>query len=115
MIRGSIGLLEANPIFMNPVTSGSTQSISNEDYKKRVAMLEKPWADCSVEEKLEKIREELTQQSHMSWSINNLQNEVSKLKEHNHKDGKVVVPLNSNSLNGVGSIGGLASRRNILA
>ena len=45
---------------MNPTTSATlTGSIGNEDYKKRTAILEKPWADCSVEEKLEKIKEEL--------------------------------------------------------
>ena len=80
-----------------------------------MALLEKPWADCSVEEKLEKVKEELIQLGHMSWSISNLQHEVSKLREHDHKDGKIVVPLNGSALNGVGSLNGITSRRNNLS
>lgn len=95
--------------------ASSPISNSNEEHKKRLAILEKPWADCSVEEKLDKVREELVQLGHITWSISNLQNEVAKLKEHDHKDGKVVIPLNANVLNGLGSIGGLAQRRNNLA
>ena len=51
----------------------------------------------------------------MSWSIKNLQNEIDKLKEHDHKDGKVVIPLNANVLNGLGSLTGSVQRRNNLA
>ncbi len=101
---------------MNPTTSGTVAgAIGNEDYKKRMAILEKPWTDCSVEEKLEKLKEELIQLGHMSWSINNLQNEITKLKEHDHKDGKIIIPLNASAPNALGSIGGLASRRNNLS
>jgi hypothetical protein len=49
--------------------------------------------DCSVDEKLEKIKEELLQLGPLSWSINNLQTEITKLKEHDHKDGKIVIQL----------------------
>jgi hypothetical protein len=100
---------------MNPISGTVSGTISNEDYKKRMAILEKPWTDCSVEEKLEKVKEELVELGHMSWSINNLQSEITKLKEHDHKDGKIIVPLHASALNGLGSIRGLASRRNNLA
>ena len=99
---------------MNQVPSGFSP-LSSEDYKKRQAILDKPWKDCSVEDKLEKVREELIQLGHMSWSINNLQTEIAKLKEHDHKDGKLVLPLNAVALNTLGTLGGLASRRNNLA
>jgi hypothetical protein len=99
---------------MNPTTSGAVKdSISNEDYKKRMEILEKPWADCSVDEKLEKIKNELIELSHMSWSINNLQNEIAKLKEHDHKDGRIIIPINRSALNGLGSIGSVSRRNNL--
>jgi hypothetical protein len=98
---------------LNPTASGAVAGpISNEEFKKRMAILDKSWADCSVEEKLEK---ELVQLGNMSWSINNLQNEITKLREHDHKDGKLVIPLNGSALNAIGSSVGLASRRNNLA
>jgi hypothetical protein len=98
---------------MNPTTSRA--SISNKDYKKRMAILEKPGADCSVYEKLEKVKEELIQLGNMSWSINNLQTEITKFNEHDHKDGKIIIPLNGSALNGLGNSNGVASRRSNLA
>ncbi len=97
----------------SPNASGS--SISNEDYKKRIELQNKKWADCSVEEKLEKVREELIQLQYNTTAIHNVSNEVQKLKEHTHADGKVVIPLNSNALNGLGYSAGLASRPNNLS
>jgi hypothetical protein len=71
-------------------TSGLSKSISNEDYLKRRSLLDKPRAECFAEEKLEKVKEEFIQLGNMSLSIQNLQSEITKLKEHDHKDGKIV-------------------------
>jgi hypothetical protein len=51
---------------MNPSATRASAPISSEDYKKRAAILERPWAHCSVEEKLEKVKEELVQLGHRS-------------------------------------------------
>lgn len=103
---------------MNPTTNVSSGAaklsagMTSEEYQKRIATLEKPWAEATIEEKLEKVREELIQLGHMSYSISNNTQEIQKLKEHSHQDGKIVVPLTSPNL-GIGLVG--ASRRNNLA
>jgi hypothetical protein len=41
-------------------------------------------------------------------AVNNLQTDVSKVKEHDHKDGKIAVPINGSAPKGLGSVTGLA-------
>lgn len=96
----------------NNVAGG--QTISNDEYKKRMAILNKTWDECTVEEKLEKVREELIQLGYNTNRVNNLEVEITKLKDHDHKDGKVVIALSNNALNGTGYLSG-ASRRNNLS
>lgn len=95
-------------------TNAADAQKSIEAYETRRAILEKSWDACSAEEKLEKVREELQQLGHLLQSVNNIYLEIAKLKEHDHKDGKIVIPLNTSALNGFAAIGGLASRRNNL-
>lgn len=86
---------------------------STKKYIERRAVLEKLWEECSVEEKLEKIKAELSDRRYISNHIHNLQIEVNKLKEHSHQDGKIVIPLNANSMNGIPGAG-QASRHDYL-
>lgn len=83
------------------------------EYHKRQSMFDKPWAESTVEEKLEKIKEELTQLGYMSHSLNSLTSDVSKLKNHLHADGKVVIPVNDNSLGLARATLGVSRRNNL--
>lgn len=89
--------------------------MSNEEYKKLQATLDKPWAEATVEEKLEKIRQELIQLGYLSNRANANDMEIAKLKKHSHQDGKLVIPLDDMQLNNVLSGAMLASRRNNLS
>lgn len=86
--------------------------MGNPDYKRQMEILEKHWIDCTVEEKLEKLREETVQLGHNTNRINNIDIEIAKLRNHSHQDGKVVVPLVDNNM--LGFSAGIASRRNNL-
>lgn len=99
----------------NTPTIGSINKVGMDAYMARQAILNKNWDDCSVEEKLEKVKEELIQLGHMSYSINNISLDVQKLKDHTHAEGKVVIPLNSTAFNGLASPSGGASRKNNLS
>lgn len=91
-------------------------AMSNVDYKKREEVLNKPWGEASIEEKLEKVRAELLEFSNISWSLNTLREDMYKLKEHHHVGDKIVIALNGSALNN--SLGGsypTTSRRNNLA
>lgn len=81
------------------------------DYKKQMEILDKKWVDCTVEEKLEKVREELIHLGHNTNRVNNIDMEIAKLRNHSHQDGKVVIPMTDNN-NGLGYAG--VSRRNNL-
>ena len=82
---------------------------SLEDWQKRQQMLDKPWNEASVEEKLEKIKEELLQVRHLTDSVHNLGAQVNNLNEHTHVDGKVVVTINR--FNGAGLVGAVMAQR----
>lgn len=94
-------------------TGVSGKVMTNEDYKKLQLILSKPWIECSAEEKLEKVREELVQLNYMSNRIAELSSQISQLMQHSHLDGKLVAPLHG-GLNGlVGTT--TPSRRNYLS
>lgn len=76
-----------------------------------LSTLTKNWDDCTVEEKLEKVREELRQLGHLTNRVTNLDICQNKLMKHTHADGKVVVPIEDNST----MYAGVTSRRNNLS
>ena len=87
----------------------STKSI--EEYTARRAILDKKWDECTADEKLVKVREELGELGYNTTALRALEERVAQLELHTHAGDKIVVPLNSNksSLNGAG-----AMRRNNL-
>lgn len=98
----------------NNVVAGKPNS--KEEYMRLREALDKAWADCSVEEKLDKVREELMQLGYNTAAIRNVETEVAKLKEHSHDlQGKVVIAINSNAINFHSSGAALAQRRNNLS
>lgn len=53
------------------------------------------WKDLTVEEKLERIREQVKFLQSQEWQKNSQISEINgKLANHDHKDGKVIVPMN---------------------
>ena len=96
-----------------PTGTVGGKTMGNEEYKKLQETLNKPWAEATVEEKLEKVRDELTQLGYLMGRLSNIELEVSKLKKHSHQDGKLVIPLEDNLFSVGQSL--QASRRNNLA
>jgi len=55
---------------------------------------EKNWAESSVEEKLEKIRREIINQSYTNNNLFSIRKDISKLMKHEHSvNGSVVIKL----------------------
>ena len=76
-----------------------------------LANLTKKWDECSVEEKLEKIRNELRELRYGIGRINQVEETIRELQNHEHSEsGKMLVPLNTNR-----GLTGMAQRMDYLA
>lgn len=75
----------------NPSEQKDLQGILNQ-----VELFKKTWDQCTIEEKLEKLRLELQEQQHLSTRVNNLDISVSHLKAHTHSaDGRPVIEISN--------------------
>lgn len=69
----------------------------NEEQEKKLAetrmLMEKPWDECTDEERVKKLRMELLNQRYLVNRIMRLERNINKLKNHQHLDGKIVTVL----------------------
>jgi hypothetical protein len=56
----------------------------------------KKWEECSLEEKLDKLRAEIREFRYTSQSVNQIREEIESLREHTHVEGKVQIPFKRN-------------------
>lgn len=98
---------------MNEATQPSKEQIEKEAKLKEIRF--KAWDECTIEEKLEKIKMSIKDMSYNDTNINitlgNIAMKLENLNKHSHlQNGEIVVPLNNNSgTNGMG-----VARGNIL-
>lgn len=57
----------------------------------------KKWDECTADEKIEKLRQEAQQMQYLSNRISQLEATLRDYQQHNHVDGRVVVPLQTNT------------------
>lgn len=72
----------------------------------------KKWEDSSVEEKLEKLRNELMQMRYLSNRMSTIESNYYNLVNHQHgTDGRMLVPFNSSGAGLVGTASGQMLKR----
>lgn len=65
-------------------------------------MRQKYWSELGIEEKIERIREQVWLLIH---KVDNMNDVVSMLQQHTHQDGVMVIPMNAPIGGGMGRVG----------
>lgn len=85
-----------------------TQALSPEAFKAMKELANKPFAELTSDQKIDRLVEEIRQMRHLNSRIYGLEEQLRKMQKHDHVNGKVVIELTDNyGLGGLstGSIG----------
>ena len=56
----------------------------------------KPWDQCTPEEKIEKLRSEAKEMQFLANRVQMLSDQIEQLKKHDHINGTIVIPISQN-------------------
>ncbi len=89
---------------MNPITD--SPGVTNQEWEVRQALMAKPWAEATADEKIEKLRITLMGVEHSIRYINRnvarIESTTHKLKKHSHSEIGVVIPIGNDEFFGEG-------------
>ena len=65
----------------------------------------KPWNQCTSEEKIEKLRSEAQQMQFLANRVQQLSEQIEQLKKHDHINGNLVIPIQNQGGTLMGGVG----------
>ena len=82
--------------------SGTTVTVpmSEEEWKKQQEIRNKPFAELTTEQQIQRLRESARSIKYLGAQVNKIEGMVNKLYNHTHVDGKVVADIKSSDLMG---------------